>query len=216
MSRLDWRFVAAAVLVGGLVAIDAYFAAWTPRTFAPDRSRIPETVGKWRGTEIRLSEEELKRVLGDGRLTYDERHYRADDAPMIEALTVYLERPEAIRHTPDRCLTVSGWAVDRVSTVDVALPEEDGFTVANLLTGVRGDRKIVEVYVFVTAKAYRRTPLQTLVEYSSNRLSSKDQAMAMVILVSRVPFEEDEQETIDTVVAFAGRYLPHVRATLTQ
>ncbi len=216
MSRLDWRFVAAAVLVGGLIAIDAYFAAWTPQTFAPDRSRIPETVGKWRGTEIRLSEEELKRVLGDGRLMYDERHYKTDDAPMIDALTVYLERPEAIRHTPDRCLTVSGWAVDRVSTVEVALPDEGATTIANLLTGVRGDRKIVQVYVFVTAQAYRRTPLQTLVEFSSNRLSSKDQAMAMVILVAQVPFEEDEQGTIDTVVAFAGRYLPHVRATLTQ
>jgi len=204
--------------VGALVAIDAYFAAWTPRTFSPDRSRIPETIGQWHGTEIHLSEEELELVLGDGRLMYDERHYRVaadDDAPMIDALAVYLERPEAIRHTPDRCLTVSGWAVDRVSTVDVALPEEGGATIANLLTGVRGDRKIVQLYVFVTAQAYRRTPLQTLIEYSGNRLSSKDQAMAMVILVSQVPFDEDELQTIDTVVEFAGHYLPHVRATLT-
>lgn len=216
MSPTDWRFVTAAALVGSLIAIDAYFAAWTPRTFAPDRSRIPERIGEWRGTEIRLSEEELRRVLGDGRLTYDERHYRADDGRMIDALAVYLERPEAIRHTPDRCLTVSGWAVDRVSTVDVPLPEEGGSTVANLLTGVKGDRRIVEVYVFVTAEAYRRTPLQTLIEYSRRRLSERDQAMAMVILVSQVPFEESEQRTIDTVVAFAGRYLPHVRATLTQ
>lgn len=216
MSRLDWRFVAAAVLVGGLIAIDAHFAAWIPQTFAPDRSRIPEIIGRWRGAAIHLSAEELETVLGDGRLAYDERHYKTDDAPMIDALAVYLERPEAIRHTPDRCLTVTGWAVDRVSTVDVTLPEEGETTVANLLTGVRGDRKIVEVYVFVTAEAYRRTPMQTLIEYSSHRLSSKDQAMAMVILVSQVPFGEDELRTIDTVVEFAGQYLPHVRATLTQ
>ena len=62
MSRIDWRFVVAAVLVGGLVAIDAYFAAWTPRTFTPDLTRIPETIGQWHGTQIRLSAEELEEI----------------------------------------------------------------------------------------------------------------------------------------------------------
>jgi len=215
MSRLDWRFVTALAVVGGLIAIDARFAAWTPQPLEPDRSHIPGRIGPWRGTQVILTQEEMERVLGGGRLTYDERRFRTDDGREIEALSVYLERPEAIRHTPDRCLTVSGWAVDRVTTVDVPLPD-GGATVANLLTGVKGDRKIIELYTFATAEGYRRTPLATLMEYTSRRTSAGEQLMAMVILISQVPFEENEQQTIDTVAGFAGEYLPHVRKTLVQ
>jgi hypothetical protein len=91
-----------------------------------------------------------------------------------------------------------------------------GSTVANLLTGVKGDRKIIELYTFATPEGFRRTPLQTLVEYTSRRTSAGEQLMAMVILISQVPFEENEQQTINTVVDFAGEYLPHVRETLAQ
>ncbi len=216
MSQTDWRFIGAAILVGGLIAIDAHFAAWTPTTFVFEGSRIPETIGAWTGTKVELSENEVEQLLGDGRLTYDRRKYASDGDQTIDAWAVYLERPEAIRHTPDRCLTVTGWAVDRVTTVDVPILGEGEPMVANLLTGTKGDRKIVQMYVFVTADGYRRTPLQTLLEYSSNRLSSKDQAMAMVMLVSIVPFEDDQQEleTINTLVDFASQYLPHLRSTL--
>ncbi len=214
MSGMDRRFVAVAAFLGLLIGIDTYFARWTPEVAEPRYERLPDQIGEWNGVDVEVSQEMLDIILHEGRASYFERLYSTDDGREVTAMVIYIDRPEALRHTPERCLTLAGWALDRLSTAEIPLSSGGVAVPANLITAVREDHRIVQLYLYVTADGYRRTALSSLVDYSSRRLTSRDQMMAHVILTTIVPAEADQIEALGVVTDFSGQYLPLLRETL--
>ncbi len=214
MSRTNRRFLIAAVFVGALLGVDAYFHALVPDVTAPPPEAIPRRLGEWQGRDIELSEQDLEQILAGGRLAAVQRLYENPDGQVVDAMAIYLQRPEAVHHTPERCLTGAGWSLSRISTVGVPLTDESGTVEANLVTGERGDTKIVELFLFASGDGYRRSALQSLVAYSQRGLSQRDQTMALIIMTTQVPVTADDREALSYMFDFAGRYLPAVRASM--
>lgn len=216
MSRVDRRFLIAAAVIGALIGIDAYFHALVPDVSAPPPDAIPRRLADWQGRDIELSEEDLDQILAGGRLAALQRLYQNPEGRIVDAMAIYLERPEAVHHTPERCLTGAGWSLSRISTVSVPLIGEGGSAEANLVTGEKGGTKIVELFLFASADGFRRSALQSLVAYSQRGLSKRDQTMAMIIMTTQVPVTSDDREALEYMFDFAGRYLPAVRASMAE
>lgn len=216
MSRVDRRFLIAAVFIGALIGIDAYFNALVPEVTAPSAESIPRQLGEWQGMDVALGEEELDEILAGGRLAAVQRLYKNSAGQVVDAIAIYLERPEAVHHTPERCLTGAGWSLSRISTTSVPLIGESGTAEANLVTGLRGEMKIVELFLFASGDGFRRSALQSLVAYSQRGLSKRDQTLAMVIMTTQIAADADDREALEYMFDFAGRYLPAVRASMAE
>lgn len=214
MSRVDRRFLTAAVIVGALIGIDAYFHSLVPEVTAPPADSIPHQLGEWEGRDVELSEEQLNQILAGGRLAAIERIYENPDGQAVDAIAIYLERPEAVHHTPERCLTGSGWSISRVSTTEVPLIGEPPTAEANLVTGLKGGTKIVELFLFVSPDGFRRSALQSLVDYSRRGLAQRDQTLALIIMTTQIAASAEDREALRYMYDFASRYLPAVRASM--
>lgn len=163
---------------------------------------------------MKLSDDQLAQILAGGRLAAFERVYQDPEGNSVDAITIYLERPEAVHHTPERCLTGGGWSISRVSTTTIPLAGDGGSAEANLVTGVKGDRKIVEFFLFVSPDGFRRSALQSMVDYSRRGVSKRDQSMAMIIMTTQVAADADDREAIAYMGNFAGHFLPEVRSSM--
>jgi len=214
MSRTDWRFLTSAGFIAALIGIDLYFAALVPAVSAPPPESIPRQLGEWRGRDVELSEEQLNQILAGGRLSTVQRIYEDSEGRLVDAMAIYLERPESVHHTPERCLTGSGWSLNRISTVSVPLAGAGGAAEANLVTGIKADAKIVELFLFVSPDGFRRSALQSLVDYSRRGLSQRDQTMALIIMTTQVAETTEDREALSYMFDFAGRFLPAVRASI--
>jgi hypothetical protein len=197
-----------------LLGIDTYFAKWVPETAEPVYARVPHEIGAWEGEDVAVSEEMLTMILGGGRSSYFERFYTNDDDDRVSAMVIYIDSPEALRHTPERCLKGAGWALDRIASTEIPLDNNGRPANANLITAVKQDARTVLLYIYVTSEGYQRTPLASLMDYSSKRLTSRDQMMGHVLLTTVIPFDESELDAVTMLSYFAAQYLPHVRETL--
>ncbi len=214
MSGLERRFLVCAAFIGLLLAVDAFFAKWTPQVAEPTYDVVPYEIGRWSGEDVPVSEEMLTMILGGGRSSFFERIYSNDEGDDISATVIYIESPEALRHTPERCLKGSGWALDRIASTEIPLDNGGQPANANLITAVKQDARIVLLYIYVTAEGYQRTALATLMDYSSKRLTSRDQMMGHVMFSTVIPFDDNPLDAVTMLSQFAAFYLPHVRESL--
>ena len=214
MPRVGGRFLIAVAVLGSMVGMNAYFHALVPDVTAPPPERIPMELGDWQGREVKLSEDQLAQVLAGGRLAAFERVYQDPEGRMVNAITIYLERPEAVHHTPERCLTGGGWSISRVSTTTIPLVGEGEAAEANLVPGAKGDMEIVELFLFVSPDGFRRSALQSMVDYSRRGGSKRDQTMAMIIMTTQIAADADDREAIAYMADFAGRFLPEVHSSM--
>jgi hypothetical protein len=175
---------------------------------------VPHEIGAWEGEDIPVSEEMLTMILGGGRNSYFERMYTNDEGDRVSAMVIYIDSPEALRHTPERCLKGGGWALDRIASTEIPIDNNGRAANANLVTAVKQDARTVLLYIFVTADGYQRTPLASLMDYSSKRLTSRDQMMGHVMFSTIIPFDENELDAVTMLSQFAGFYLPHIRKSL--
>lgn len=214
MSALERRFLACAVFIGLLLGTDAFFAKWTPQVAEPVYGVVPREVGRWSGEDVAVSEEMLTMILGGGRTSFFERVYTNDEDDSVSSMVIYIDSPEALRHTPERCLKGGGWALDRIASTEIPLDNNGRPANANLITAVKQDARIVLLYIYVTAEGYQRTPFATLLDYSSKRLTSRDQMMGHVLMSTVIPFDASELDAVTMLSYFAAVYLPHVRESL--
>jgi hypothetical protein len=136
---------AVAVLVGaaGLVL------ALNPPAFGPPVALVEDewAFGPWLGAEIPVSPAE-QRLFADSR-RLSKRLYSTRDGRRVSVLLVESDDVHAL-HTPEYCLSGSGWRLSR----DEALRDADGLgfgaeaPAAGVLTAARGRQRLSGVYWF--------------------------------------------------------------------
>lgn len=105
---------------------------------------FPVQLGPWTGTDIPISEDEL-RVLGPGDFLRRIYENQKNEGSSIDLFIAYFpsQRTGDTIHSPKHCLPGSGWLPVQSSHLTVSLPGQAAFPVNRYVIAKRGARQLV-------------------------------------------------------------------------
>ncbi|MCG3129049.1 MAG: hypothetical protein CHACPFDD_03958 [Phycisphaerae bacterium] len=172
--------------------------------------RLPLEIGGWRGVEVPLDKDVIRRTDTDDHLN---RHYRRG----LEGVALFIGaggRPrDLMPHRPEICYTSVGWTL--LETEFVELPLAAGKLNCRLLTfrraGLGGERVVVLNYYIVDG---RYSADSTLLRSKAPTFLSGMKCMAQVQINCRVDGLSNEAAARQTVIDFARATADAIRELL--
>lgn len=151
--KVHWRFVIAAVLLGGTaLLLQARSGSEIIAPRAP-LSSFPHTFGDWTGVDIPMAQDVLD-VLGPGDFLL--RNYRDSAQPIGMGLFIAYfpsQRAGDTIHSPKNCLPGAGWAPIRADRITINIPGHEPFPANRYLIAKGQERQLVLYWYWAHGRA---------------------------------------------------------------
>lgn len=217
MFRADnLRFLVLAVL---LASTAVFLSARNKDEIVPpgeSSASFPETLGPWRGKDIKIPDEVLA-TLGAGDLLVRDYENKLTDQMPVNLLLAYFpsQRTGDTIHSPKNCLPGAGWQPVSASRIQVTLPGREPFVANRYVVAKASERGLVLYWYLAHGRTVASEYLAKfyLVE-DSIRLNRSDGAMIRAI-TEIAPNENaaDAQKRVLLFLTFAvpeiDKYVPH-------
>ena len=144
--KFDMKFFAAILLlIIGIVFI-SFFSYFRPVVEVVDNGfyKIPHKIGEWIGDDHTFSQEVYDELRADENFY---RIYKRSDGATLGLYIGYYgtKRGGHPDHVPTGCYPSSGWKIEEIKTLSIALGENTAINVNNLYA-VKGERKEQTLY----------------------------------------------------------------------
>jgi EpsI family protein len=143
MISSNARFTIVALL---LAATALFVHARSDGRFVPPRSPLatfPIELSRWVGTDIPIPNEALKK-LGPGEFLQRTYHDGTAEQSDVDLYIAYFPNQTVLeRHSPEQCLTGSGWSLVESDVTSLTLPGDAPFPVNRYLVAKGADRQLI-------------------------------------------------------------------------
>ncbi len=141
--RSQWRFLMAALLLGGTALLLHARNSGEVIVARPALSSFPKTLQDWTSTDFSIPQDVLD-VLGPGDFLL--RDYRNQSSnSVVDLFIAYFpsQRSGDTIHSPKNCLPGAGWAPVQSDRITMVLPGRDPFPANRYLIAKGEDRQLV-------------------------------------------------------------------------
>jgi len=209
--RSQWRFLMAAVLLGGTALLLHARNSGEVIVARPALSSFPKTLQDWTSTDFSIPQDVLD-VLGPGDFLLRDYRKQSNNS-VVDLFIAYFpsQRSGDTIHSPKNCLPGAGWAPVQADRITVVLPGRDPFP-ANRYVIAKGEERQLVLYWYW---AHNRAVAS---EYSAKfylvaesiRMHRSDGSLIRV--TTRVAPWENIDSAQQRLLSFSGNLVPLINS----